>query len=144
LNRSGISAADIVTEIAIQDHSYLSTSLPINSGEADALLLWEKCHAVQHETASADMSSALAAGTAVVFSGALTVGYIVWMLRSGFLVASCMSSVPAWMTFDPLPILDSSTMTGAAAAEASKEDQSLVELVGGAELDAQPHVTDQP
>ena len=35
-----------------------------------------------------------------------SVGFVVWMLRGGFLIASLLSSLPAWTFVDPLPILD--------------------------------------
>ena len=94
--------------------------------------------------ASVEVPNTLAVGTAVVLSGVLTVGYIVWMLRSGLFVASCMSSLPTWMSFDPLPILDSSSMAGATAADDSKRDHSLVELVGAGETAEQCRAVSQP
>jgi hypothetical protein len=44
-----------------------------------------------------------------VIGGMLTTasaGYVMWLLRAGPLVASILSSLPAWRTFDPLPVLD--------------------------------------
>jgi len=44
-----------------------------------------------------------------VIGGVLTTastGYVIWLLRAGPLVASVLSSLPAWRTFDPLPVLD--------------------------------------
>ena len=35
-----------------------------------------------------------------------TIGYILWALRGGALVALAMSQLPAWQMIDPLPILD--------------------------------------
>jgi hypothetical protein len=35
----------------------------------------------------------------------LTVGYVLWLLRGGVLVASVLSTLPAWRFLDPLPIL---------------------------------------
>ena len=46
-------------------------------------------------------------GTTKVVSSALTVGYVVWMVRGGALVASLVAALPAWASFDPLPILGS-------------------------------------
>jgi predicted outer membrane repeat protein len=44
-------------------------------------------------------------GGAVLLSGGLSVGYVLWLARGGALVASLMSSVPAWASVDPLPVL---------------------------------------
>jgi hypothetical protein len=44
-----------------------------------------------------------------VIGGVLTTastGYVIWLLRAGPLLASVLSSLPAWRTFDPLPVLD--------------------------------------
>ncbi len=45
-------------------------------------------------------------GTAGFGMGGLSVGYIIWLLRGGSLVASMLTSIPAWRMVDPLPILD--------------------------------------
>jgi hypothetical protein len=44
----------------------------------------------------------LGATTAVT----ITAGYVLWALRGGFLAATLLSSLPAWIAFDPLPIFD--------------------------------------
>jgi hypothetical protein len=33
------------------------------------------------------------------------VGYVLWLLRGGALIASLLSSLPAWRLIDPLPVL---------------------------------------
>ena len=35
----------------------------------------------------------------------LSAGYVVWMLKGGSLLASVLSSIPAWQLADPLAIL---------------------------------------
>ena len=44
-------------------------------------------------------------GSAIAMSTGLSVGYVVWLLRSGMLLSSLLSSMPAWRILDPLPIL---------------------------------------
>ena len=44
-------------------------------------------------------------GTTVTLSSGLSVGYILWLLRGGTLLASVMASLPAWRAIDPLPVL---------------------------------------
>jgi hypothetical protein len=44
-------------------------------------------------------------GSTVLVSSGLSVGYVLWLARGGALVASLMSSVPAWASVDPLPVL---------------------------------------
>jgi hypothetical protein len=43
--------------------------------------------------------------SALVVTGGLTVGYVVWLLRGGLLLSSLLSSLPAWQIVDPLPVL---------------------------------------
>jgi hypothetical protein len=47
-------------------------------------------------------------GSTIVVAGVFSAGYITWMLQSGALFASMLSSFPTWLSFDPLPILESS------------------------------------
>jgi hypothetical protein len=44
-------------------------------------------------------------GSMAVGSFGLTVGYVLWLLRGGALIASLLSSLPAWRLIDPLPVL---------------------------------------
>jgi hypothetical protein len=71
----------------------------------------------------------LAIGTAVATSAGLSVGYIVWMIRGGYLLASVLSTIPAWQYVDPLPVL--SALDGD-----DEDDESLESLVEAAEDDS--------
>jgi hypothetical protein len=64
------------------------------------------------------------AGSVFVVSTGLSVGYVLWLLRGGALIASLLSSLPAWRLVDPLPVLGS--MGGRAGDE---DDDSLEDLV---------------
>lgn len=68
------------------------------------------------------LTTAIVGGTAAVSTG-LSVGYVVWTLRSGILMTSLLSSLPAWRFIDPLPIL-----SGKVSAE-DEDDESLESLV---------------
>ena len=57
-------------------------------------------------------------------SGVLTVGYVVWMVRGGLLLASFMSSMPAWQTIDPLPVLQ----FGVQGSD-DEDDESIASMV---------------
>ena len=52
------------------------------------------------------LTQSVAVATAASVTSALTVGYVVWLVRSGFLLASMMSSLPAWKLADPLSFLE--------------------------------------
>lgn len=61
--------------------------------------------------------------SSVVLSSGLSVGYIVWLMRGDAIVASMMSSVPAWRFIDPLPILEGD------GDEAQSDHESLESMV---------------
>ncbi|TWU08136.1 LamG-like jellyroll fold domain-containing protein [Stieleria varia] len=66
----------------------------------------------------------LVIGTTKVISSALTVGYIVWLVRGGAMVASLVAALPAWTSFDPLPILGNSEID-----ESESDEESLSDLI---------------
>lgn len=53
----------------------------------------------------------------------LTVGYLAWIVRGGVLLTTFMSSIPAWQSFDPLPVIESS------AGKDDGDDQSIAQMV---------------
>ena len=69
-------------------------------------LLWEKLDYFQKELKHGEHSLKMTAGGAAVASMAVTVGYVLWTLKGGYLMASLMSQLPAWRFVDPLPIFD--------------------------------------
>ena len=44
-------------------------------------------------------------GSAAGFTTSLSVGYVVWLIRGGHILAGLMAQLPAWRFIDPLPIL---------------------------------------
>ncbi|MHC4987869.1 MAG: hypothetical protein ACYTFX_05155, partial [Planctomycetota bacterium] len=68
----------------------------------------------------------------VLVAGVFSAGYITWLMNSGALVASMLASVPTWMSFDPLPILESYNGLGGTEGSPSgstKEDDKLEEKI---------------
>lgn len=61
-------------------------------------------------------------GSAAVVSTSLSVGYVVWILRGGSILTTFMSALPAWQSFDPLPILQSVDRKG------EDDDDSLLSI----------------
>ncbi len=51
----------------------------------------------------------LTVGTVAGLSSVLSVGYVVWAIRGGSLVASMLSALPVWRFADPLPVLEYSS-----------------------------------
>ena len=68
-------------------------------------------------------------GVSVGAGAGLSVGYVLWLLRGGVLVASLMSSLPAWLVVDPLPILARTRKRDGDESE-EPDDESLEDLVG--------------
>jgi hypothetical protein len=66
-------------------------------------------------------------GSTALLSGSLSVGYVLWLLRGGVLMATVVSSVPAWAGIDPLPVL----RQGRGADDEDRDEQD-------AERDADP------
>ncbi|MEQ9638704.1 MAG: Ig-like domain-containing protein, partial [Alphaproteobacteria bacterium] len=58
-------------------------------------------------------------------SAGLSVGYLAWLVRSGVLLSSMLSTLPAWRFVDPLPVL--SGVQGSADDEDTETLQSMVE-----------------
>jgi hypothetical protein len=79
----------------------------------------------------------LAAGSAVGVTGTLTVGYVLWTIRSGLLTASMLAQMPAWALVDPLVVLD--YLDGNESSSKKKEDEeddSLESMLERSEADA--------
>ena len=73
-------------------------------------LLWSQLDTLQEDmqqnVRSQEFIHKLVVGTTAAGVTGLTVGYVAWLIRGGTLLASMISSLPAWVAFDPLPILD--------------------------------------
>jgi hypothetical protein len=64
-------------------------------------------------------------GSGLTLSAGLSVGYVVWLARSGVILSSVLSSLPAWRLIDPLPVLG----TLAATADDDDDTESLESMV---------------
>ena len=63
------------------------------------------------------------AASVFAVSTGLSVGYVLWLLRGGVLLASLLSSIPAWRLLDPLPVL------GRVGGQSDEDDESLEDMV---------------
>ncbi len=63
-------------------------------------------------------------GATVTLSSGLSVGYIIWLIRGGTLMASMLTSLPAWRIIDPLPVLQS---PGSSETEDTESLETMVE-----------------
>ncbi len=71
----------------------------------------------------------LVVGSGFAISGSLSVGYVIWAARSGILLSSLLSSMPAWRFIDPFPVLS----TGNLLTEEDENEESLASIAGGEE-----------
>ena len=67
-------------------------------------------------------------GSTVAVTGAMSVGYVIWLLRGGLLLSSLLSSLPAWHSMDPMPVLARSGNS----EEDGEDDDPLETLFGRA------------
>lgn len=83
-------------------------------------------HNVTDKAATTRINSVV---SSVAVSGSMSVGYVIWLLRGGVLASTMISSMPAWRTIDPLPVL-------ARGADGDEDDESLESLVAGGDAPA--------
>ena len=92
--------------------------------------MWDELNSMRNQMTSEQSSSAfvedIVVGTTTAVTGGLTVGYVIWLIRGGSLLATMVSVMPTWMSFDPLPVMDRFE------EEKSEEDtESLASIVTG-------------
>jgi hypothetical protein len=67
-------------------------------------------------------------GSGFAVTSGLSVGYIIWVARSGVLLSSVLSSLPAWRFIDPFPVLSSANQ----ATREDEDEESLESIATGA------------
>jgi len=78
----------------------------------------------------------MAASSAIAVTTGLSIGYVAWLLRSGVLLSSLLSSMPAWRFLDPLPVLAGKFEDDVETDEESLE--TIIEQPGPASADDAP------
>ena len=72
--------------------------------------MWDQLNSIRSQLHDQGQASVgvedFVVGTTTAVTGGLTVGYVVWLIRGGSLLATMVSVVPSWMSFDPLPVMD--------------------------------------
>ena len=92
--------------------------------------MWNELNSIRHQMEDRQQSSVFAenivVGTTTAVTSGLTVGYVIWLVRGGSLLATMVSVIPTWASFDPLPVMDRFE------EEKSEEDkETLVSIVSG-------------
>jgi len=77
-------------------------------------------------------------GSAIAASTGLSAGYVIWLLRSGALLSSILSSLPAWQLADPLAVL------AGAKGEDEEDDDSIESIIEQGAHQPSPEEKPQP
>ncbi|MDH5585435.1 MAG: Ig-like domain-containing protein [Nitrospirota bacterium] len=75
--------------------------------------------------------------SSIAVSSGLSIGYVIWLLRSGVLLTALLSSVPAWQFVNPLLVLGSPAKKKGKKGPEDLEDDSLESM-----FEQQPHTTE--
>ena len=126
-------------DIAQVREEIMSALNPVDRELHQQLALWLD-ETWQRDAEQGASSDTLLAGISVALSAGISVGYIVWLLRSELLLASVLSAMPAWRLVDPVPVLNS-----VSDADHDESDESLSDLVAESEPPApEPPVPERP
>jgi len=102
MSSSRFTADYLIPEIDSLSLSYQSI-LPL----AQSNELHTELAKVENDLAESFKSDTIIAGSAVAVTSGLSVGYVIWLIRSGLIMTSLLAQVPAWQDIDPLTVLDS-------------------------------------
>ncbi len=72
----------------------------------DESLLWQDLASMQRTLGQTQSTGLIEVGSAAGATGAFTIGYVLWSLRSGWLVTTMLAQMPAWGFVNPLIVLD--------------------------------------
>ena len=90
----------------------------------DAALFWDELDTLQEDVQPGLAFGTAAVGTTAALTTALSVGYVMWTLKGGYLIASALSSAPLWRMVDPLPVLHELP-----ARRSDEDEESLESMV---------------
>jgi hypothetical protein len=107
---AAVAVAPLAAELGPLDFNLFGLVSAANAGggssgtQAETSLVQE-LDRIRDEIADQGQLAQWVTGTAAVGGFGLSVGYALWLLRGGALLASLLSSLPAWRLLDPLPVL---------------------------------------
>ncbi len=85
-------------------------------------IVWNHWDSLKTETEQAPTFGNILVGSAGVTAGLFSVGYVMFALRGGVLIASAYSSIPAWRMLDPASLLTQSRTRSASTEGDAVED----------------------
>ncbi len=99
---------DVITQTDTMKHLVNSS---ISEIETIAFAsLFDQIDGTRDQIVNAENSDIGTVAIVAGFSGILTVGYVMWLAQSGFLMTGLISSIPSWQLLDPLRILEQSNI----------------------------------
>ena len=122
LQRQSVRTASLVNwwDTATTVRSMNLSSEAIATAIADPI--WTQLDDVRGEMSSARVMNGTVERVALTVTSSMTIGYVLWTVRGGFLLTGLLAQVPAWRGVDPLSILDDSEEQGG-------EGESLASMV---------------
>lgn len=66
---------------------------------------WQALNHNRERMAAAALFSPIVMGSSTALASTMTVGYLMWLIKGGQVMAAMLANVPTWKMIDPLPIL---------------------------------------
>ena len=83
----------------------LAALLPSSGSGESRTSLDEAIEEVRRQIEASDAREQQVLAGSLIVSSSLSVGYVLWLVRGGALLASLSATLPAWANLDPLPVL---------------------------------------
>ena len=137
-----ILAVEVGKQIALSNQlqqSWAQLSDPMMLMKSEGLM--QSLDTMNNQVAEQLALDKMVVGGGIAVSSGLSIGYVTWLLRSGVLLSSVLSSLPAWRFIDPLPVLSGLGATDVDAGDNSSLEDLVKETpetaAGSDDLDAQ-------
>ncbi|MBM4091437.1 MAG: hypothetical protein FJ276_18730, partial [Planctomycetes bacterium] len=127
-------------EARVGDGAAGETGVFVHLGQSGAL--WRELDEFHQTVESGTDVSAIAIGSVGTIASGLTVGYVLWVLRSGLVLSSILASLPAWTMFDPLVVVSASGRMDEEQDEESLEDLVENQAAWAAERQRENRITE--
>ncbi|MDO6466604.1 cadherin-like domain-containing protein [Neptunomonas phycophila] len=135
-------AVEVGKQIALSNQlqqSWAQLSDPMMLMKSEGLM--QSLDTMNNQVAEQLALDKMVVGGGIAVSSGLSIGYVTWLLRSGVLLSSVLSSLPAWRFIDPLPVLSGLGATDAGAGDNTSLEDLVKETpetaAGSDDLDAQ-------
>ncbi|TWT84883.1 PilZ domain protein [Planctomycetes bacterium CA13] len=117
-------------EISGADKSHRNSRYLSAFFEFDTGSLFDHLNSVIDDIQNQETSFELVAGTAVVTSGAFSVGFVLWAARASYFATMLSTSLPAWAVIDPVPVLDADAVAKRSEKRGKqRHDKSLADIL---------------